>query len=100
MDQPECDLRLSNHAVFPRRYYQEQWSPVDRYYSVFDREVDSQSQVRDELEETIEGNLYFISPFITIKVIALMKQYEELVKFLKENGAFLNDMRPHYLLGY
>ena len=34
------------------------------------------------------------------KVQALMRQYHELLKFLKEGGAFLNTIRPQYLLSY
>ena len=34
------------------------------------------------------------------KMKKTLKQYEELIKFLKENGAFLNTIRPYYLLSY
>ena len=34
------------------------------------------------------------------KVSALMKQYYELIKFLKESGALLNTIRPQYLLSF
>ena len=30
----------------------------------------------------------------------LLLQYEELVYYLKENGALLNNIRPHYLLQF
>lgn len=30
----------------------------------------------------------------------LIEQYEELIYFLKEQGAMLNNIRPHYLLAY
>jgi len=34
------------------------------------------------------------------KVQLLIKQYEDLIKYLKENGALLNTIRPQYLLTY
>lgn len=34
------------------------------------------------------------------KVSALIKQYSELIRFLKEDGALLNTIRPQYLLNY
>ena len=34
------------------------------------------------------------------KVKALIKQYEELIKYLKENGALLNTIRPQYFLSH
>jgi hypothetical protein len=30
----------------------------------------------------------------------LIEQYEELIYYLKEQGALLNNIRPHYLLSY
>lgn len=34
------------------------------------------------------------------KIQLLLKQYEELIKYLKENGGLLNTIRPYYLLSY
>ena len=36
----------------------------------------------------------------TDKMKASLKQYEELIAHLKKNGAFLNTIRPYYLLSY
>ena len=30
----------------------------------------------------------------------IIKQYEDIIRFLKENGALLNTIRPWYLLSY
>ena len=30
----------------------------------------------------------------------LLTQYEQIIIYLKENGALLNSIRPHYLLAY
>lgn len=34
------------------------------------------------------------------KIMNIVKQYEEFLKFLKESGALLNSIRPHYLLSF
>lgn len=34
------------------------------------------------------------------KVQLLMKQYEDFIKYMKENGALLNTIRPQYLLSF
>ena len=34
------------------------------------------------------------------RIETFAKQYENLIKYLKEHGALLNTIRPHYLLGF
>lgn len=34
------------------------------------------------------------------KIQLLLKQYDDLIKYLKENGGLLNTIRPYYLLSY
>ena len=34
------------------------------------------------------------------KVIALVKQYDDLLRYLKENGALLNTIRPEFLVNF
>jgi len=34
------------------------------------------------------------------KIKAIVKQYDDLIRHLKGDGALLNTIRPHYLLDY
>ena len=38
--------------------------------------------------------------FFLLKILNIVKQYEDFLKYLKENGALLNSIRPYYLLSY